>query len=112
MNLPRSTTMRLRGLWLGIHKWIGLCLAILIVPISLSGAILVWDDAANQWLNPGRYQVTSTAARLAPSFYVAAAQSVLQPGERIASLRYPDAGGGGPIQLIAVQPPREEGGRP
>src|SRR4051812_41401430 len=111
MNLPRSTTMRLRGLWLSIHKWLGLCLAILIVPISLSGAFLVWDDIANQWLNPGRYQVTSDEAGLAPSAYVAAARAVLQPGERLASLRYPDAGEGGPIQASAVQPPREEGGR-
>ena len=104
--------MRLRGLWLSVHKWIGLCLAVLIIPISLSGAILVWDDAANQWLNPGRFQVTSDAARLAPSAYVAAAQGALQPGERIASLRYPDAGEGGPIQLNVVQPPRGDGGRP
>ena len=30
--------------WLSVHKWIGLALAILIIPISLSGAALVWDD--------------------------------------------------------------------
>jgi len=53
-----TTTLRLRGYWLQVHKWIGLILAVLILPISVSGAALVWHDDLDQMLNPGRYAVT------------------------------------------------------
>ena len=56
--MPRSTTLRLRGLWFQVHKWIGLSLAILIIPISLSGAALVWHDWLDETINPQRYAVT------------------------------------------------------
>jgi uncharacterized iron-regulated membrane protein len=104
--------MRLRGLWLSVHKWIGLCLAVLIVPLVLSGSALVWHDAIDETLNPQRY-VVSGAPALGPGAYAAAAQAALGPNERLASLRYPDAGESGPIVAAAVQPPREgAGGRP
>lgn len=106
--MAQSTTMRLRGLWLQIHKWIGLSLAILIIPISVSGAALVWHDALDEMLNPQRYAVTAGEARLSPSAYAAAAQAALGPGERIASIRYPE-GGEGPVLITAVQPQRGEG---
>jgi uncharacterized iron-regulated membrane protein len=112
--MPRSATLRLRGLWFSIHKWIGLGLAILIVPIALSGAILVWHDWADETLNPQRYAVSAAAPALGPGAYAAAARAALEPGERIAAIRYPDAGESGPIVVTAVQPPRDEagGGRP
>ena len=39
--------IRLRRAWFQVHKWLGIALAILIIPISLSGAALVWHD----WLD-------------------------------------------------------------
>jgi uncharacterized iron-regulated membrane protein len=36
------TKLQLRRAWFQIHKWIGLILAILIIPLSVSGALLVW----------------------------------------------------------------------
>ena len=105
--MAKSTTMRLRGLWFSLHKWIGLSLAILIIPIVLSGAILVWHDWFDEALNPQRHQVTSGAPALPPSAYAASAMAALGPGERIASLRYPDAGESGPILVTAVELPRE-----
>ena len=82
--LAKSTTLRLRGLWLQLHKWIGICLAILIIPISISGAALVWHDWLDETLNPQRYAVTASDAALPPSAYAAAARGALAPGERIA----------------------------
>ena len=64
--MAQSTNMRLRALWLQVHKWIGICLAILIIPISITGAALVWHDWLDEQINPQRYAVTSSEARLTP----------------------------------------------
>ncbi|HEV2818394.1 MAG TPA: PepSY-associated TM helix domain-containing protein [Allosphingosinicella sp.] len=105
--MTRSTILRLRGLWFQVHKWIGLSLAILIIPISISGAALVWHDWLDETINPQRYAVTGEAA-LGPAAYAAAAQAALGPGERIASIRYPEHGRG-PVVVAAVRPGK---GRP
>jgi uncharacterized iron-regulated membrane protein len=89
----------LRNLWFSVHKWIGLLLAILIIPLSLSGSALVWHDWLDAQVNPQRYAVSGPAA-LPPSHYVAAAEAVLGPDERIASLRYPE--GEGPVVIGAA----------
>ena len=105
--MGQSRILRLRGLWFSLHKWIGLGLAILIIPIALSGAILVWHDWFDETLNPQRYEVTSGTPALAPSTYAASARAALGPGERIASIRYPEAGESGPVLVTAVLPARE-----
>jgi uncharacterized iron-regulated membrane protein len=48
--------------WLNIHLWIALTLAVLLVPISLSGALLVWQDHLDALINPSRYAVTQGQA--------------------------------------------------
>jgi len=50
--LPRSTKKQLRALWLQVHKWIGLTLAVLIIPICLTGSALVWHDWLEAQLEP------------------------------------------------------------
>jgi uncharacterized iron-regulated membrane protein len=101
----------LRNAWFQVHKWIGLILAILIIPLSLSGAALVWHDALDRALNPQRYALTSESLGRAPQAYVAAAAAVLAPDERIATLV---AKPGEPVIVSAMQPPkpRAGGGRP
>jgi len=107
--VARSTTLRLRGWWLQVHKWIGLILAILIIPLCLSGAALVWDGALDKVLNPGRYAVTGPASQ-PPSAYEAAARGAIGPDERLVSIRYPDADGG-PIVASATRVDRADGAR-
>ena len=96
------TRLGARNLWFQVHKWIGLILAILIIPISLTGSALVWHEPLEKLLNPGRYAVTGPA-RLEPVNYAAAAQRELAPGERLASLRIPDEAGE-PVVASATQP--------
>jgi len=36
--------VKLRKLWFQIHKWIGLILAVAILPICVTGAALVWGE--------------------------------------------------------------------
>jgi uncharacterized iron-regulated membrane protein len=100
--------MKLRGLWLQVHKWIGLILSILIIPLSVSGAALVWHDALDEALSPHRYSVKSAAPALPPSAYAAAARRAMKPGERLVSLRYPEHRG--PIIATIAAAPRPGGG--
>jgi uncharacterized iron-regulated membrane protein len=108
--MAQSTTLRLRALWFQIHKWIGLSLALLIIPIAVSGALLVWHDALDKAINPQRYAATG-APTLPPSAYAAAARAALGPGERIASVRFPEHAGG-PVLVTGVRAGAGEGGRP
>lgn len=108
--MTTSTNMRLRRLWFQVHKWIGLSLAILIIPISISGAALVWHDALDEAINPGRYAVTTGEAALPLSAYAAAARAALDPDERLLSLRYSEEGG--PILATATRPPQPGAARP
>lgn len=90
----------LRNLWFSVHKWIGLLLAVLIIPLSVSGAALVWHDWLDAQVNPGRYAV-SGPADLPPSRYVEAARGQMAPGDRIAALRYPEHSEGPVVVSIA-----------
>ena len=94
------STVAWRRTWFQVHKWIGLTLAILIVPLSLSGAALVWHDGLDRLVNPSRYAVTGDAL-LSADAYLAAAHATLPPGDRVAQLTMPEAGG--PV-VIAAQP--------
>ena len=63
--MPKSTKKQLRSLWLQVHKWIGLALAVLIIPISVTGSALVWHDWLDAQLEPQRQLVIGEAG-LAP----------------------------------------------
>ncbi len=103
-----SSTNRLRRLWLQVHKWLGITLALLIVPISLTGAALVWHDWLDEQINPQRHPHAGAAA-LPPSAYAAAALRLAQPGEQLASLSFPAEHGG--VQATLTKP-NPGGGRP
>lgn len=106
------TKIKWRRTWFSVHKWIGLILAILIVPLCISGAALVWHDALDRVVNPQRFATSGTAV-LPPDRYVAAATGRAKPGERVAQLAYPEHGDG-PVTVAlapaAAGPPR--GGPP
>ncbi|HEU4649976.1 MAG TPA: PepSY-associated TM helix domain-containing protein [Croceibacterium sp.] len=106
--MPKSTKKQLRALWLQVHKWIGLLLAVLIIPISVTGAALVWHDWLEAQLDPQRHQVLGPAG-LPPSAYAAAAATVLEPGERLTALRFSPEGE--PVIAVASKPAMG-GGRP
>ena len=108
--MAQTTTMRLRGLWLSIHKWIGILLAVLIIPVSLTGSALVWHDWLDETLNPDRYAVSGAPA-LTPVAYAQAAQAGLAPGEQVMSIRYPEHEGG-PVMAVAARAPQPGATRP
>jgi uncharacterized iron-regulated membrane protein len=101
--------LALRRAWFQVHKWIGLILAILIIPLSLTGSALVWDEALDHGINPQRYAV-SGGTLIDPDLYVAAARGSLKPGDAIVSMSLPD--GDGPVVVTASSPGRSISGPP
>jgi len=114
--------LRVRALWWRLHRWIALALVLLLVPISLSGALLVWHDQLDALIHPGRYAVTGTELAQ-PSAYLANAAAALASeasGQRGDSMgaragHSPEAGSsaraalGGSVQPAAVRFPAEDG---
>ena len=103
-----SSTLRLRRLWFSVHKWIGILLALAIIPIALTGSALVWHDWLDRVAHPARHAVSGGDAVLPPSAYAAAVAPRMEPGERIASIRMPEHRG--PVVVTAAKarsgPPR------
>ena len=97
----------LRNAWFQVPKWIGLLLAIAIIPICVSGSILVWHDAIDDSLNPQRHIVG--APMLPVERYAAAASAAARPGEALMSLEIPTEGA---VVATLAQPPKPGAGRP
>jgi uncharacterized iron-regulated membrane protein len=105
-----SQSTRLRTIWWTVHRWIAIGLALLLVPIGISGALLVWRDHFDALIHPSRYAVTGSAL-IAPSAYIASAGAALGTGVQPTALRFPDSEGW-PVVVMARGAPRGEGGPP
>ena len=106
--MAKTGKKQLRAFWLQVHKWIGLSLAILIIPICLTGSALVWHDWLDAKLEPQRHAVLG-AAGLPVSTYEASARATLSAGESLSELRFNKDGA--PVVAIATKA-AEGGGRP
>ncbi len=95
------SAVKMRRTWFSVHKWLGIIFAVVVIPLSFTGAALVWDTALDKAVNPQRFAVSGTAT-LPPSAYVTAASKALTPGEQIASIRFPE--GDGPVVVSASAP--------
>lgn len=112
--MATSRKRALRQLWLNIHLWIGIGLAILLIPISISGGLLVFHDEFDALLNPHRYAVSGPQVALAPSDYLARGREALagEPDDvRPTALRLP-AEAGAPVQVQARAQTVAPGERP
>ena len=72
--MTQSFLARLRRAWLTVHLWLGVGLMVALVPLSVSGALLVWHDALDRALYAGRYAVSGPTAAQPASAYAAAAR--------------------------------------
>lgn len=96
------TKVGLRNAWFQVHKWIGLILAALIIPISLTGSALVWHDPLEKMLHPERHAISGTST-LPLTAYAAAAQAALADGERLQRIELPEAADE-PVTATASKP--------
>jgi uncharacterized iron-regulated membrane protein len=83
---------------------------VLLVPIAVSGAVLVWHDHLDAVIHPGRYAVTGTQM-MQPSAYLASAGPALAGAAQPAAVRFPESAGW-PVIVMARGAPRAEGGPP
>ncbi|MFO1239919.1 MAG: PepSY-associated TM helix domain-containing protein [Sphingomonadaceae bacterium] len=84
------TKASLRKLWLQIHKWIGISLAIVFAPLAFSGSMLVWHDALDNALNPQRKISGDGRASKPASEYLADLQRHIDKAQTITSMRFED----------------------
>jgi uncharacterized iron-regulated membrane protein len=104
---------QLRRLWLNVHLWTALSLVVLLVPVSISGGLLVWHDEIDSAINPKRYAVSGPQVLLQPSDYLAKAEAAVADDPmrpRASALRYPEPGW--PVRVVMRAQPREAGARP
>lgn len=87
------TKASLRKLWFQIHKWIGISLVIIFIPLSLSGSTLVWHDTVDAAINPQRDVSGEGSAVMAPSTYVEAAKAHMESGQQVSAMRFEEGRG-------------------
>lgn len=108
MTLPA----RLRRLWLGMHLWIGAGLLVALIPLSVTGSILVWHDPIDHALYAKRYATTGPSASRPIDDYAQAAQAAFGDRARLTQVRLPQRPGD-PVVAVGRMPGRlEAGGRP
>jgi uncharacterized iron-regulated membrane protein len=83
------TSLGLRGVWRRVHRWIAITLMLLLVPMSLSGALLVWHDALDARINPARYATSGAEVALPASAYLANAAAALGRDGAPMAIRFP-----------------------
>jgi uncharacterized iron-regulated membrane protein len=104
-----SDWAQLRTVWWTLHRWIGIGLALLLAPIAVSGALLVWHDHLDALMHPGRYAVTG-AQVVQPSAYLASAAAALAGSAQPVAVRFP-ADEGWPVIVTARAAPGTDGGQ-
>jgi uncharacterized iron-regulated membrane protein len=102
---------RLRQLWWSVHRWIGIGLLALLVPIAVSGALLVYHDEFDALVNQQRWTVSGPELALSPSQYIAAASTVVAPDEIVTGIRFPQSPRR-PVVVLARQQVVPDGARP
>jgi len=93
-----SSRGALRRFWLNVHLWLGVALAILTVPIAISGALLVYHDELDALLHPARYAITGSQISQPASAYLDAARKALGNGTSPTLVRFDE---GGPVVVSA-----------
>jgi uncharacterized iron-regulated membrane protein len=91
--LTQSVLGRLRRFWLDVHLWLGVGLFLLLVPIGISGALLVWHHPLEELMHPQRFAVSEGGAVLAPSAYLASSRAAFGDRATVSQIRMPEAAG-------------------
>jgi len=105
-----AQNLKIRPVLLTVHRWLALALLILLVPVAVSGGLLVWHDEFDSLINPQRWAVSGPTVTLPPSGYLSAAQEALDQGLQANSVRYPESAGK-PV-TVSARGPAAPGERP
>jgi uncharacterized iron-regulated membrane protein len=110
--MTHSPLARLRRFWLDVHLWLGVALMVVLIPLSVSGAILVWHDALDHRLYADRYAVSGPEASQPLSAYAAAADRAFVGQAVLTQLRLPQKPGDPVVAVGRINAPPGPGGRP
>jgi uncharacterized iron-regulated membrane protein len=110
--MTHSPLARLRRLWLDVHLWLGVGLMVVLIPISVSGSILVWHDALDHALYAKRYAVSGPDATQPVTAYAAAAESAFAGRAALTQIRLPQKLGDPVVAVGRLAGPPGPGGRP
>jgi uncharacterized iron-regulated membrane protein len=105
--MPSPRIERLQRLWRNVHLCIGAGLFVLLVPIAISGALLVWKEPLDALIHPARYAVTRGAAQAGSVYLARAIEAGLEP----VAVHLPE-NDGRPVIINARHGGGERGGRP
>jgi uncharacterized iron-regulated membrane protein len=110
--MTHSPLARLRRLWLDVHLWLGVGLMIVLIPLSVSGSILVWHDALDRALYAERYAVSGPEASQPIGAYAATAERAFAGRAALTQLRLPQKAGDPVVAVGRLAGPPGAGGRP
>jgi uncharacterized iron-regulated membrane protein len=100
--------MREHTLWFSVHKWLGIALGLWFALVGLSGAVLVFEDPVDAWLNPELLTTASRGPRLPPEAIVERARN--SPGlAGVERVRLPTAEG--EVYRLQMRTAPSRGGR-
>ncbi len=97
--------MRSRSTWFTVHRWLGVGLGLWFALVGLSGAILVFEDPIDAWLNPRLLTTNSRGAHLSAQTIVERAEAVYPLG-LVEKIRFPTADGDVYRLTMPVKPRR------
>ena len=60
-----------RKVWVGIHRYVGLTLLVLLLVNAVTGSVLAFQHELDRWLNPGLFTAPQQDAALPPDALIA-----------------------------------------
>ncbi len=72
----------MRSLWVTLHRWFGLFIAVFLFIAGLTGAVISWDHELDEWLNPHLFDVSSNGQPIA-ALELAARIEAADPRRRV-----------------------------
>ncbi len=102
----------LRRTWLDVHLWIGVGLLVALVPLSVTGSILVWHDQIDRTLYADRYAVTGGMVSMPVETYAVVAQAAFGERAQLTQVRLPQKSGDPVVAVGRMPGPPGPGGRP
>jgi len=80
--------VRARSKWFTVHRWLGIGLGVWFALVGLSGAVLVFEDPIDAWLNPRLLTSGASGTHLSAQAIVARAEA-LYPLGLVEKIRFP-----------------------
>ena len=102
----------LRRVWLTVHLWLGVGLLVALIPLSVTGSVLVWHDQIDRVLYAQRYAVTGPTVAQPVEAYAEAAQRAFGVRAVLTQVRLPQKAGDPVVAVGRMAGEPGPGGRP